>query len=155
MDVDEEKKEFKKPLLVDPGVAEDFVFDGQSAKDEKLYVLQLPRIFPKFVDPHDADVKDVKPDVEVKDEDEEMNEGGYQYSGDPLQPAYTPGEWQGWAKGGGRRRNEDLGGGTEGRIGSLLIHRSGKVRMRLGDLVYDVSLSSLPLPHIPDAPVCL
>jgi hypothetical protein len=56
---------------------------------------------------------------------------------------YVAGEWGGWGKGGGRQGRDPIGGGVDGLVGRMQVHASGKVRLKMGDIEYDVRCSSM------------
>lgn len=57
--------------------------------------------------------------------------------------AYRPGYWQDWGKSGGRKGRAFTEQKTNGLIGTLRVHRSGRVKLHMGHgkkrLAHDVS----------------
>ncbi|KAG0151682.1 hypothetical protein CROQUDRAFT_667712 [Cronartium quercuum f. sp. fusiforme G11] len=110
--------------------------DSSSKDTVPLYIFQFPRQFPKFRNAADiiadpvAEAVDEKPAVPARRQ---------------LLKKKKPqvDDWAGWGKGG--RRDECPGvpigeeqKPVEGQIGELIIRRSGRVQMLIGEVAYDV-----------------
>ena len=93
------------------GVGHRLMIQGES---DKLYIFQFPHLFPHFIPPGPIDVtaeEDVKPDVKPT---------AAQLKAKAKGPAPPP---------------------PEGRIGTMVVMKSGRVKMVLGkDIVMDVSI---------------
>jgi DNA-directed RNA polymerase III subunit RPC4 len=138
---DELHKKLNKLELKTVAIAEDAVDDVENSekllndhrtlvkeildidnRDDKYLLFQLPRLLPEFVNPHkDSTVKD-----EDEDEDKDKDKATTTTNDEPetLLPDKKPKLEQ------------------EGQVGKLRVHRSGKVTMKIGNVVMDVSRGS-------------
>jgi DNA-directed RNA polymerase III subunit RPC4 len=97
-------------------------------EDERLYFFQLPAILPRFKVPID------EPAVKGEAEDVEMKE----------QPSTIKMEKEQEARRAPKVVDVEFDKAQEGRIGSLLVYKSGKVKLKLGSVLMEVAPGTDP-----------
>lgn len=111
-------------------------FFFQNPSIERLYIFQFPRKFPDLVNVNDVEALTPKYALDGTEIKPEPVEGA-----PPAPRKKTPPEW---GRAGSRAEMASRWPTTEGQMGTLCIHRSGKISLKVNnDLVYDVSISFL------------
>lgn len=105
-------------------------------EDERLYFFQLPAILPRFKIPvEEPAVKAEGEDVEMKDQQQQQQQ---------QQPSTIKMEKEQAARNAPKILDAEFDKAQEGRIGSLLVYKSGKVKLKLGSVLLEVAPGTDP-----------
>ncbi|KAH8923697.1 hypothetical protein BT69DRAFT_1281250 [Atractiella rhizophila] len=133
MDVDEEKKLTPK---TEEDLTDDFVLPESNS--ERLYIFQFPREFPVFASP--SQIADPSSSFLTRT-------AGVVKKEDPDAPQDGPfgfGAGTSWNDRKGAKAAEVVGCTEGGQIGELIVRRSGRVRLKLGEVEYDILAGAPP-----------
>lgn len=113
-------------------------------------MFQFPRKFPDLINAlHQTELTpETKPDIKTKIKSEGGSSGGTSGGGDDQPPP--------WGRTGTRKQKAKRFPMEQGQMGTLCIHKSGKVTMKInGDLNYEVRLVSSRLPLSLSSPLLI
>ncbi|MBW0460684.1 hypothetical protein O181_000399 [Austropuccinia psidii MF-1] len=138
-------KQLLRLAVTTPNSQQNVESSNETINGTSLYIFQFPRQFPKFKNP-----EIITPEQANEQTEQKVATGARPKTLKKKKPG--PDDWMGWGKGG--RRTECMGVPVgeetktiEGQIGELVIRRSGRVQMLIGDVAYDVLPGAQPTFH--------